>query len=426
VTDRESLVQFLDDYMVEMVTPSGHTSRLIEDLCGREADQNTHVVIRGPQGCGKSRTIMSKILEIYQRDPGVILISSPSIFQAEEKIETFRQLNSDERFIPYLYLSLTALYQRYCPKDKQLGHLAVLEDGCSSWLRAVYEQQVDVYNKMFEYRNRLTHIIRDGKILLLFGTHETMRQHSKDGMTRLFYADGFDEKWFQSMSWDDRQTWRKQMLNHNQIHRVVVDEVAAHDLIRIHQSESSVGSTAVQAKSISTTLATLPYVLRSIQEYLAARTCEFENMDWDLFNQVVACRYNDDHIVEVSDKEIPFDETTVNKIYRETVGKHCYICLDGWSNRFSRAIMLTTEAVPMEIIRSIDQESRALGQKEEDRFQVYELLLPDWCRDIVTVELNRNCKKTSLAALVRVYHKKFPTAEIIADMVKKHTFRRLR
>ena len=57
---------------------------------------------------------MAKIPTIYDNDPGVIFFSSPSIKQAEEKIQTFARVNKDERFVPYLYLSLTALYERFC------------------------------------------------------------------------------------------------------------------------------------------------------------------------------------------------------------------------------------------------------------------------------------------------------------------------
>jgi hypothetical protein len=58
------------------------------------------------------------------------------------------------------------------------------------------------------------------------------------------------------------------------------------------------------------------------------------------------------------------------------------------------------------------------GEEQDDRFKVYDLGLPDSSRDTVTVELQRSCKKETLAELVRAYHEADPHAEVIADMVK--------
>ena len=183
VHDRASLAQFIDDHIVEMIAPPAPSVRpaWIEKLLGREDIPNTHVLIRGPQGCGKSTKTMTKIPTIYENDPGVIFFSSPSIQQAEEKIETFERVNKDERFVPYLYLSLTALYERFCPSSDRLDHIDILEEGGSSWLHAVFERQRDVYEAMFTYRCRLLDLRAEGKIPILFGTHETVRQHVDDG-----------------------------------------------------------------------------------------------------------------------------------------------------------------------------------------------------------------------------------------------------
>jgi hypothetical protein len=102
VHDRASLAQFIEDHMVEMVAPpaASVTPAWIEKLFGRVGNSNTHVLIRGPQGCGKSTKAMTKIPTIYENDPGVIFFSSPSIQQANEKIKTFERMNKDERFVP--------------------------------------------------------------------------------------------------------------------------------------------------------------------------------------------------------------------------------------------------------------------------------------------------------------------------------------
>ena len=79
---------------------------------------------------------------------------------------------------------------------------------------------------------------------------------------------------------------------------------------------------------------------------------------------------------------------------------------------------LTTEAVPTRIVEALDAESARRGEKQDDRFKVYEFGLPDSARDTVTIELQRACKKESLPELVRAYCEQYPDADIIADMVK--------
>jgi hypothetical protein len=74
VHDRTSLAQFIDDHIVEMIAPPAPSERpaWIEKLLGRDDIPNTHVLIRGPQGCGKSTKTMTKIPTINENHPGVI------------------------------------------------------------------------------------------------------------------------------------------------------------------------------------------------------------------------------------------------------------------------------------------------------------------------------------------------------------------
>jgi hypothetical protein len=39
---------------------------------------------------------------------------------------------------------------------------------------------------------------------------------------------------FETMSLEDRDNWPNRLLGQNRIHRVIVDEVAAHDLVSVH------------------------------------------------------------------------------------------------------------------------------------------------------------------------------------------------
>jgi hypothetical protein len=56
-------------------------------------------------------------------------------------------------------------------------------------------------------------------------------------MTRLFYSPSFNEKWFETMTWGDRENWRNRLLGQNCIHRVIVDEVTANDLVSVHPAD---------------------------------------------------------------------------------------------------------------------------------------------------------------------------------------------
>ena len=416
VNDRHSLAKFIDDYIVEMVASVGTTATpaWIERLFGKVGSSQTHVLIRGPQGCGKSTKMMTKIPTIYENDPGVIFFSSPSIQQAEEKIVTFERVNQDERFVPFLYLSLTALYERVCPSAERLDHLDILEQGWSSWLHAVFERQREVYEAMFAYRGRLLDLRAEGKLPVLFGTHETMRQHAGDGMTRLFYSPNFTEKWFEKLALDDREKWRKHLLGQNRIHRVIVDEVTAHDLISVHPSEIVEWVQDCATKIGFDNIPDIAERYTRFTTHLSRHPCK--DMTWNLFLEVLTCKYTDQHVGEVSGLEVPFDDK--DGIYAKMVGQKYYVQSRGWWNDFWRVTMLTTEAVPTRIIQVLDQESADRGEEQDDRCKVYEFDLPDASRDTVTIELQRPCKKETLLQLVRGYRGQYPEAEIIADMVK--------
>src|SRR6201982_131935 len=88
---------------------------------------------------------------------------------------------------------------------------------------------------MLDHRDDL-HAIRDrGQVPVLFGVHETVRRHTDTGMTRLFYAESFDERWFQQMTPDDRQKYRTKLRFETTFARVVLDEVSPGDLVSIHR-----------------------------------------------------------------------------------------------------------------------------------------------------------------------------------------------
>jgi len=169
---------------------------------------------------------------------------------------------------------------------------------------------------MFEYRCRLLDLRADGKIPVLFGTHETMRQHAREGMTRLFYSPSFNEKWFETMTWDDRDNWRNRLLGQNCIHRVIIDEVTAHDLVSVNPADLVhwVQRCATEISFNDTRDIAERYL--SFKGYLAKHPCK--DMTWNLLLEVLRCEYTNDDIAEVSSREVPFDDK--DGIYARMVG----------------------------------------------------------------------------------------------------------
>ena len=197
-------------------------------------------------------------------------------------------------------------------------------------------------------------------------------------------------------------------------HRVIVDEVTAHDLVSVHPAEIVEWVQRCATETGFSQIFDIAERYTKFGAYLAEHPCK--DMTWNLFLEVLKCEYTDEHIVEVSDREVPFDDK--DGIYAKMVGQRYYVRSRGWWNEFRFVTMLTTEAVPTRIIEAIDRESASQGELQDDRFKVYDFGLPDSARDTVTIELQRACKKETLDQLVRAYHEEYPHAEIIADMVK--------
>jgi hypothetical protein len=254
----------------------------------------------------------------------------------------------------------------------------------------------------------------ESKIVILFGTHETMRQHTNDGMTRLFYSPGFSEKWFEKMGMQERDNWRNHLLCQNWIRRAIVDEVTAHDLVSVHPAEIVKWVQCCAAKINHKSTLDIAERYMKFKLYIANHPCK--DITWNLFLEVLQCEYAEHDVVEVTDREVAFDDQ--DGIYAKMVGQNYYVRSRGWWNYFWFVAMLTTEAVPTRIIETIDRESANQGELQDDRFKVYDFGLPDSARDTVTIELQRACKKESLDQLVRAYHEEYPNAEMIADMVK--------
>jgi len=193
------------------------------------------VLILGPEGGGKSSAVMASIDRLIPETGEPVFMSSPSYGQSAEKIRDFTAMYPNGPFVAFEYLSLTELYHRHCPDEARVSEIDALERGYSSWLRAVHDEQPEIYARMRAHRDEL-HAIRDrGQIAVLFGVHETVRRHADSGMTRLFYARSFDERWFDQMTPEDRRSYRTKLRFETAFGRVVLDEVSPADLVSVHR-----------------------------------------------------------------------------------------------------------------------------------------------------------------------------------------------
>jgi hypothetical protein len=136
------------------------------------------VLILGPEGCGKSSAVMASIDRLVPETDEPVFISSPSYAQSAEKIRDFTAMYPNGPFVAFEYLSLTELYQRHCPEEMRISEIEALESGYSSWLRAVHDEQPEIYAMMRAHRDELHAIRERGQIAVLFGVHETVRRHT--------------------------------------------------------------------------------------------------------------------------------------------------------------------------------------------------------------------------------------------------------
>ena len=116
-------------------------------------------------------------------------------------------------------------------------------------------------------------------------THETLRQHAAEGMTRIFYAADFDDRWFEPMTKDERTSWKRHLIRQNDFHRVIVDEVTAHDLVSIHPEEIVEWARACAAAIEIEQTEDIAEQYAKFAHYLREHPCK--EMTWNLFLDVL-------------------------------------------------------------------------------------------------------------------------------------------
>lgn len=399
VHDRASYRDFLASHIVEASTAA------------------PVVMILGPAGCGKTTAVFSNIEKLHEEDPELpILISSPSYEQAMEKMKTFYDLHPNEPFVPYMYFSLTKLYEQFCLKEQRISATDAFERGHSGWLRAVHDEQPEVYERMRAHRDKLGALRDRGLIPVLFTVHETIRKHVARGMTRLFYAPSFNEQWFEKMPPEERQALRARLIYENEFGHVFLDEVSQQDLVSIHAEDE-----VDWAKACEEEISEIPQQ-DAAARYQAFKSYWYEHqkpgMNWTRFQEIIHARYEaDDHVV-VPQCSLPFDDE--EGIYAARIGTTFYTRALSWWKHLPRTTFLTTELLPASIIEALDREADPadLGGSQEPQYRVFRFDHPDLLPDIVDLEIQRSCNKKGLVGLADAYRHSYPGAVIVSDMLK--------
>ncbi len=391
------------------------------------------VLILGPEGCGKSHAVMANIgrlvgqsdeLAVHFADTDeFVFISSPSYTQAAEKIRDFTAMYPNGPYVAFEYLSLTELYQRQCPACDQISEINALDMGFSSWLRAVHDQQPEIYAGMLAHRDELHAIRRRGQIPVLFGVHETVRRHADTGMTRLFYARSFGERWFDHMTPEDRRAYRTKLRFETPFSHVVLDEISVSDLVIIHRAAD-----VRWAWNFVRSVEQIPEADK-LARYKSFKAYRLNNprprddndwsdkSDWTYVQEILHANYSDEDLVQITSERCPFDDD--KGMYSECIGRFYYVAPRNWWSGLERITLLTTESVPAQIINALAGRCARDDEEGPNPYRVFRFDQPGLFGDFVYVENHPDCKKQTLPRLAEAYMERFPDAVVISDMLKE-------
>jgi hypothetical protein len=408
--------------------------RFLADHVGSAMSAADLVLILGPEGCGKSSAVMGTIHRLVAETGGPVFISSPSYAQAGEKMREFAAIYWGTDYVPFEFVSLTELYRRCCPAGERISEIDALDSGHSSWLATIFHEQPEVYRLMRGYRDQLHAIHQRGQVAVLFGVHETIRRYADAGMTRLFYARGFDERWFDGMAPEARRTFRNKLHYESALGHVVFDEVSPTDLVSIHGEAVVLWAHgfrhSVQHLAESDKLGR--YI--AFKKYCARHPRPREDdeamggkSDWQVVQEILHARYGDDDLVRLATDRFPFDDD--HGIYKDRLGQSYFVRPRGWWTKLAPTTLLTTELVPAGIIDalrrwSIEESVRVVDDglvpdepERVDAYRVFRFDRPGLFKDIVHVETHRDAKRQTLPRLVEAYAEKFPEAVVVSDML---------
>jgi hypothetical protein len=396
------------------------------------------LLILGPEGCGKSLAVMGQIHQLIADTGGPVFISSPSYAQAAEKMREFTATFWGTPYVAFEYLSLTELYRRSCPSTEYISEIDALDMGCSSWLATIFHEQPEVYAKMRAYRDQLHAIRERGQIPVMFGVHETIRRYANTGMTRLFYAKGFDERWFGSMDPDARRKYRNALRFESAIAHVVFDEVSPADLVSIHGEE--IVRWAHRYEHSVQHLNEWDKIGRYIgfKKFCSKDPRPREGdeatggkSDWQIVQEILHSGYEEDDLVSARTDRFPFDDD--RGMYKERLGDSYFVRPREWWTRLAPTTLLTTELVPAQIVEAFrlqstqrEAENSAVGCPDAlnddgdgvvEPYRVFRFDRPGLFKDFVFVENHRDAKRETLPGLVRRYVERFPDTAVISDMI---------
>jgi hypothetical protein len=243
-------------------------------------------------------------------------------------------------------------------------------------------------------------------------------------MTRLFYAESFDERWFAQMTPEERRDYRTKLRFETTFAQVVLDEVSPGDLVSIHRMaevrwawdyEKSVAQIP-ESDKLARYHAFKKY--RAIHPRPRDDDDWFDSgSDWSYVNEILHANYAEEDFVWNTSDRLPFDDA--DGIYSDCIGRVYYVAPRMWWREFSRTTLLTTELIPAQIVNALNR--RCPVQQDdggEEPYRVFRFDRPGLFADFVHIETHRDCKKQTLPRLIAAYDEEFPSAIVISDMAK--------
>jgi hypothetical protein len=377
--------------------------------------QNRRVLVKAPEGIGKSSALIRGMDRVLARVEGQIAFVSPSYVQAQEKLDEFNRHWTALGFQGFLLESVSHLYGRLVKTRgvSPISRIRALEIGYTSWLRCIEEQQLEIFSAMLGYRQELLHLRSTCQQVVLFGVHDVVEQFQFAPLSWAFYTEEFEQFW---QGEAEEGTSVKTLAQQNQPRLVVFDELTPKDLLYVHGPEEVEWVQACLRSSGGWE------GLSEIDRYSAyqrrIRQTPCEGLSWEKFREIAFIGYGPEDMVPVDiQRELPFDDRT--GMYGKCHGDVVYLKQRNWWGWFDQVVILTTEQLPAEILRQIGRRARPSGATE-DQFIILELEPnPEAVdRDVVFVERNRLCTKSKLRKLALYHRKRNPGVQLISDMMQ--------
>lgn len=384
------------------------------------APNDSHLLICGPEGIGKTSVAMRQHLKIVSDigrhgDSMWSMYAFADYASAESKCAAFNVMNADTRFIGIVLLSFAKIYEEACCRlgMKSISAVDAARGGFNSRMNAIKKLQPRV-NDYFRER----HAAMWAEIGLLTPVFFTVHQVAHDwhtyGPTRLMWAPSY---WDDVVSDRHRQKLRQEttlgLLVHDEVKVESLIEMQPEAVMRWVQDLVRADPTVWKRDGVALFDAWKSYNAFVQQRGMPVFNDHNVEIGFEDTRRLAAKRFSDfDHVVTIDSGEYGSRTQAANDNADEEEHGHrdIYGCRHGrdwmiasrggWRGVAKRVILLTTEAVPTAVARAADSS-----------FAIYELEAPLAGRDEVQVHASRFVRGDNLARLCEEFRVERPEKE---------------